>query len=316
MADLSVIIPFVNEWPQVIWTIKSISEELRDRVDFEIIAINNYCSEVKEQGKGDEDKAGEYLKNVESGNKWLKVIEYKEKLSHWNAKRVGVEASSGKFIFFCDAHCVISRDSLYKMFGLYSSSYKALTGTLHLPVTYQIMEWRSLIYTLLSDYNKGILHYSFSSYRPNIEPYEVSCMSTCGVIITRELYDLIGGWPKELGIYGGGENFINFTLGMLGYKKWIMPVPPLYHHGDRRGYHSDYTDTLRNRAIASYLYGGEQWMGRFLDNCRGHDNVKHLIHDNVIQTCNDQRNVIKQQQVFTVKEWIELWQRKNQKNQR
>lgn len=308
MAELSIIVPFVNEWPQVIWTIKSLAEELRDRVDFEIIAINNYCSEIMKQGKGEEDKAGAYLRNVESGNDWLKVIEYKDSLSHWNAKRVGVGASSGQFLFFCDAHCVISRDSLYNMFELYRSSYKALTGTLHLPLTYQIMEWRSLIYSLTSNYDKGELHYRFSSYRPNTQPYEVPCMSTCGMMITREIYDNIGGWPKELGIYGGGEDFINFTLAMLAYKKWIMPVPPLYHHGERRGYSSDYTDSLRNRAIASYLYGGKEWMNVFLENCRGRDDVKRLIYNNVVQSCYQQRRLIKNQQVFKVKEWIELWQ--------
>jgi len=126
--------------------------------------------------------------------------------------------------------------------------------------------------------------------------------------MTREMYDGIGGWPKELGIYGGGENFINFTLAMLGYKKWIMPVPPLYHHGERRGYASDYTDGLRNRAIASYLYGGTKWMGKFLNNCKGRDDVKAMIFDNVIETCKEQRQLIKRQQRYTIKEWIELWQ--------
>lgn len=311
MAELSVIIPFVNEWPQVIWTVKSISEELRDRVDFEIITVNNYCNTVKEQGKGDEDKAGAYLKNVEGGNEWLKAIEYKDKLSHWNAKRVGVEASSGQFLFFCDSHCVMSRDSLFEMFNLYRSSHKALTGSIHLPLTYQIMEWRSLIYGLDCDYDKGQLHYRFASYHPNTHPYEVPCMSTCGMMITRELYDSIGGWPSELGIYGGGENFINFTLAMLGFKKWIMPVAPLYHHGERRGYASDYTDTLRNRAIASYLYGGKEWMEKYLHHCKGHEHVKNMIFENVIKTCKEQRSMIARKQILTVKEWIELWQTKN-----
>lgn len=308
MAELSVIIPFVNEWPQVIWTIKSIAEELRDRVDFEIITINNYCDEVKKQGYKEEDKAGAYLKNVEGGNKWLKAIDYKEKLSHWNAKRVGIEASTGKFLFFCDAHCVVSRDSLYNMFLLYRSSYKALTGTIHLPLTYQIMEWRSLIYSLNADYDKGVLTYRFSSYRPNSHPYQVPCMSTCGMMITREMYDSIGGWPKELGIYGGGENFINFTLSVLGFRKWIMPVPPLYHHGEKRNYSWNYTDNLRNRSIASYLYGGEDWLTVFLDNCRGRTDVKSKIYDDVVASCKEQRDMIKVNQVLTVKEWIGLWQ--------
>lgn len=301
----------VNEWPQVIWTVKSISEELRDRVDFEIITVNNYCDEVKAQGKP-EDKAGAYLKNVEGGNKWLKVIDYKDKLSHWNAKRVGVEASTGQFLFFCDAHCVISRDSLYRMFELYRASYKALMGTIHLPLTYQIMEWRSLIYALNSDYDKGVLTYRFCSYRPNKHPYQVACMSTCGMMMTRVMYEDIGGWPKELGIYGGGENFINFTLGVMGFQKWIMPVPPLYHHGEKRNYSWNYTDNLRNRAIASYLYGGRQWLEIFMNNCRGRTDVKDMICDDVINGCGEQRRMIAGKQILTVKEWVALWETESQ----
>lgn len=304
---LSIIIPFCNEWPQVIWTVKGLAEELRDRVDFEIITVNNFCDEVKAQGKV-EDKAGAYLKNVAQGNSWLKAIDYTEKLSHWNAKRVGVEASVGDILFFCDAHCVISRDSLYKMYDLYRSSSKALMGTIHLPLTYQIMEWRSLIYALTSNYEMGELHYRFASYRLNTRPYEVPCMSTCGMMITRKLYDYVGGWPKELGIYGGGENFINFTLSVLGLKKWIMPVPPLYHHGDKRGYAATYTDSLRNRSIASYLYGGGIWLERMLRHSRGRDNVKSIIAEDVIEKCKPQRGLIKKRQQLSVKEWIERWE--------
>jgi glycosyltransferase involved in cell wall biosynthesis len=51
MAELSVIIPFCNEYPQILFTIQSIAQELRDRVDFEIIAVNNYCDEVEKQGR-------------------------------------------------------------------------------------------------------------------------------------------------------------------------------------------------------------------------------------------------------------------------
>jgi hypothetical protein len=44
---LSVIVPFVNEWPQLVFTLGSIAEELRDRVNFEIIAIDNWCKEAE-----------------------------------------------------------------------------------------------------------------------------------------------------------------------------------------------------------------------------------------------------------------------------
>ena len=67
MADLSVIIPFVNEYPQVMFTIRNIAEELRDRVDFEIIAVNNYCDEVKAQNR-EEDKGGISIAACQKGH--------------------------------------------------------------------------------------------------------------------------------------------------------------------------------------------------------------------------------------------------------
>ena len=49
MPELSVIMPFCNEYPQNMFTIQNIAQELRDRVDFEIIAIDNFCEEVQAQ---------------------------------------------------------------------------------------------------------------------------------------------------------------------------------------------------------------------------------------------------------------------------
>jgi len=308
MPELSVIMPFCQEWPQVIWTVRSVAEELKGRVDFELIAIDNWCAEVQKQGRV-KDKGGEYLKNVAGrGNPWLKVLQYSEKLSHWNAKRVGVEASSGKFLWFVDAHCAVGRDALYKMFEYYKVHHGFLDGTIHLPLTYQLLEWRKLIYKLSNiEPKKGSLHYQFSQYRQNDEPYEVPCMSTCGMLMTRELYDELGGWPKELGVYGGGENFMNFCLAVLGKKKWIMPGDPLYHHGDKRGYSYNYDDFVRNRMIASYLFGGKGWALRQSQNMRGGPRILQEIYKGVVESCYVQRQGIKEKQKITIEEWIGQW---------
>lgn len=304
--ELSVIIPFVNEWPQIIWTIRSIAEELIDRVDFEIIAIDNY---VKKEVAKPQDKGGKHVKNVSRGHKWLKYIDYHDKLSHWNAKRVGIENSSGEFLFFCDGHVAIARDALYKAFRLYQSSHNALQGTLHLPLTYQILEWHKLIYRLVVDEKIGKLHYSFASYRDNDSPYEVPCMSTCGMLISRRMYYDLGGWPSLLGIYGGGENFINFVSAILGYKKWVMPGGALYHHGDRRGYAYSGSDFIKNRMVANYLFGGVKWLDRMVANSRGHKSVLNKFREMVIESCSEQRNMLKAKQQMEIERWIERWQK-------
>ena len=72
-----------------------------------------------------------------------------------------------------------------------------------------------LIYKPKLDLEKGALHYSFSRYRrpSDGKPYKVPCMSTCGMLMSRKIMvDELQMWPQELGIYGGGENFINYTI--------------------------------------------------------------------------------------------------------
>lgn len=340
MTELSVIIPYVNEWPMNVFTIRNIAEELRDRVDFEIIAVNNYCDEVAEQPgnvRSDDDKAGQQLKGVMRGHPWLKAIDYPDKLSHWQAKNKGVQHSSGKWLFFCDAHCIISRDALFNMynyvigteewFHLYRNrilekkvlindgkkpGLDPMQGSIHLPLTYHIMDYKSTQYKLVANVDEGEVAYSLTPYRPDNHPdnpvIEVPCMSTCGMMISRELYDYIGGWPKELGIYGGGEPFINFTLSTMGMSKFIFKGPPLTHHGNKRGYSWNFDDHFRNKCIATYIYGGEDLAWRLVDHHRGDKNILGNICNDAIQKCKPHREFIKPKQIISIQDWVKKWQ--------
>lgn len=303
MSKLSVIIPFCNEHPQVLFTIQNIAQELRDRADFEIIAVNNYCDDVAKQGRI-EDDAGNAIKSSVPGNKWLKYLTYTDKLSHWQSKNLAVKNSTGDILVFIDAHCIVARDALFKMFDYYSQHHEELNGTIHLPLTYKILESQKLIYKLQTDIDKGIVHYTFTSYRDNDVPYEVPCMSSCGSMMTRKLYDQINGWPTELGIYGGGENYLNFVLAILGKKKWIMPGGALHHHGDKRGYNWNATDFIRNRTIASYMYGDQELARKYIDNSKGDKQILDNIYNEVIIKCQSHRNIIKAQQVINIEDWL------------
>jgi len=45
---LSIIIPYCNEHPQVLFTVRSVLEEIRG-MDAEVIVVDNYCEEVGKQ---------------------------------------------------------------------------------------------------------------------------------------------------------------------------------------------------------------------------------------------------------------------------
>ena len=303
--------PFCNEYPQVMFTVQCIGQELLGRVDFELIAVNNYCEEVAAQDR-EEDKGGITIKACQRGNPWLKYVEYTDKLSHWQSKNLGVKSSTGDILWFVDAHCMLSRDALFNMFNTYVKMEHELDGSLHLPLTYKILEWHRLIYKMVGEIEKGDLHYSFTGYRDNSAngnvPYEVPCMSTCGMMISRKIYDELGGWPVELGIYGGGENFINYTLAVLGKKKWIMAGDgTLFHHGEKRGYHWNGDDMIRNRFIANYMFGGDKWLSLMRDNRKGKKEVLQNIYKDVKAACEGHRKLIKSNQVISIEEWLSKW---------
>ena len=286
------------------------------RVNFEVIAIDNYAPEVEEMAKKDpnqpsiyeRDKGGDVVKGSQrAAGGWLKHVEFSDKLSHWNAKNYGISKSSGDILLFIDAHCIPSRDSLFNLFKYYVREYDRLNGSLHLPLTYKILDTARLIYKLVWHPDRSELHYSFTRYRAELAPYEVPCMSTCGMIVSREIYDDMGGWPSELGIYGGGENFFNFTQSVLGYKKWIMVGPPLHHHGEGRKYHWYFDDHVRNKCIAAYIYGGKAFARDFMSKSKGNNSVLQKICEDVISKCEPHRSLIKSKQKMTIHEWINQW---------
>lgn len=299
---LSVIIPAANEWPTSVFTVRNIYEELRDRVDFEILYVDNSMKPENE-----EERAYGQMKAVSRGIPELIPLKYDKTLSHWQAKNYAVSQASGDILWFCDAHCIVSRDALFNMYAYYCQNFEELNGTLHLPLTYHIMEYHKLIYKLAGDHEKGEYHYSFSAYRELGDKlhFQVPCMSTCGMMITKKLYEYIGGWPTELGIYGGGENFLNFSLAVTGKTVNIMKGNALFHHGDKRGYSWNFDNHLRNKFIATFIFGGKSVVELFAENSRGDRRQKERILDSVInnEACRKHRALIQSKQITSIQNW-------------
>lgn len=309
---LSIIVPFVGEYPQVVFTIRSIAEDLIGRADFEIIAVDNWCSEVRRQGFK-RDRGSEMIRQMSALHGWLQYVEYPDKLSHWGAKRRGISIAKGDIYAFIDAHCMVGRDILYKAYSYYRSEWEKLNGTLHLPLTYHILERKRLQYSLTYKPKSSELHYTFSSYAPTPDTspvFEVPCMSSCGMLIHKKFYEGFGGLPDLLGIYGGGENFINFVLSIQGKKKHIFKSDTaLYHHGEKRNYAFNAFDYTRNRAIASYLFGGFDWMENYLRSLKSVPSSWYSsISSQVLQACGKQKGFIDQTKKMDIEDWIRKWE--------
>ncbi len=326
MSDkLSVIIPFCNEYPQILFTIQCLLNDLDCSFagQYEVIVVDNYTPEVGNQKTGEElcqvcmhpidlyrkeDLGGAFLKGKSEKLPGLRYVSYRHKLSHWQAKNEGVKAATGDIFLFLDAHVVPSASSIWNMYSYYLNNYDIVNGTIHLPLCYLLSGpglQQEIIYKFVCNPEKGFYHYQFSPYQRQSKPYKVAAMSTCGMMISREVFDLLGGWPSELGIYGGGENFVNYTLAVLGKEKTIFTTQPLYHFAASRGYFFNYDDFIRNRTIATHIFAGQDAARRFTKNCQGDPVVLNRIYQSAISGSVDHKRMIDDRKQTTIEEWME-----------
>ncbi len=303
--DLSIIIPGCNEFPQNAFTVQNVIATLKYApIEFEVLYIDNK-SEYKVKN---EHKRG-FLDG--KARPWLKTIHWDDKLSHWCAKNVGIENSTGKTLLFMDAHCIVEPEAIFKMWNYYLAYYDDINGSLHMPINYMLdRPGTELVYQCLYERQKGIVHYSFRRMFERKLVHKVPCMSTCGMMISRDIMENeLGMWPWELGIYGGGENFINYTLAVLGRDVNIWPFNPIHHYAFDRGYSWNYDDWVRNRMIAIYMAGGVEWIDLFRTGLialnKGRPEVLQKIRDDVVAKCTLQRGWIKDRSKLTIDEWWE-----------
>jgi len=346
--SISVIMPYVNEWPQIAFTIRALREELEGICPFEIVVVDNYCAEIENQSEGIVPDRGHdsYIKNkkrlpfynindsvkesatfnighLKAQSKvlpWLKHCRFEDKLSHWNAKNIGVLNSTGDLLLFLDAHVVPSHGSIKWQYQTFvenlnqDESFKY--NTIHLPLSYHILEQKRLIYKLVWDSVHGVAHYSFTSFKEkSVKPrsiesrlFEVPCMSTCGMMMHRDLFTFLDGWPPGLGIYGGGENFMNFTMAIMGFKKFVSRFGTLHHHGDKRGYSFYWDDYHRNRMIATSIFGGAEMLVRYQESLAGpHNQHTYELMQKAWKVTKTQRELLLPYPKITIDEWAEKW---------
>lgn len=314
MPELSIIICGVNEWPRLQYTIRAVREEFRDRADFEIVYVDNFPDRPDPHNADRQpDGSWEAMQAAARHIPELRVMEYRDHLSHWVCKRKAVESSTADFFLFLDAHVVPGRDGLYNQFALYRAQYDygVINGSFHVPTTYHVLENKALQYKMHNELDKGWLGYSFTGHRAGKgHPYRVCCHTTDGCLIHRSVYEAFGGWPEIMTAWGGGENLFNFVLSILGMNKWLMPGQPLYHDGAPRGYAYTWEGLhLINRLIAMYFIGGRKLADRYIANQKGDPDRNRETAERVLadQEVKAQREHIKRRQVIDIETWAANW---------
>jgi len=340
-TEVSVVIPFCNEGPNVVFTIQSIIEELTGFCKFEILAIDNQsdwyidCSVKNEhmplmdgkerkypirsraffEGPPNSKRAGSTISTMFFRKGVVKYLKYDTKQGHWNAKNHGIANSRGKYLFFVDAHCIMARDSLRHMVEFLRHPPEKKIGGVHAYINY-MLDSRSLEYRPQKDKFFG---YQFCTHQQEeyyeggkrklrfpTKAYKVCVMSTCGMMCPRTVVQELGGWHPEFGIYCGGEGYMNFKQSVCGYHHWIEPKAVCWHWAEKRGYIWNHRDYVRNEQIAAFVCGGERAL-QFCVKGRGGNQGLIDLADDVREKCTPEREFIAERQLEDLESYFDRW---------
>lgn len=293
--DCSAVVAACNEYPKSLFTVQSIVEELSNNFTFEVIVVDNLST----------DSGPEFFKSNRHPN--VRYFEYKDSRSHWQAKNLGIEKSRGRNLFFIDAHCLMGKDSLGRMITFLDENQGQVGGVhmLHRTMLMQksfehrakrkfIFDWRT-------------------AQKDKTVPYEVFCMSTCGMMTPKKVFDELGGWNKNLDGNWGGESYINFKHGTCGFPHFIDPATHYVHYRQAHKYKFSYYEGHRNQMIAAYVNGGDEWLERYLSNFCSDKHRKKAPGilkrhaEEVAVSCKDDREFVASRQKETLSAYFERW---------
>lgn len=265
MKDLSIIIPARNEHPAATFTLQRIWDELEGSgLDWETILVDNLS----------EDKTSKFLVN----RMWHsvgrhKIVEYKERGSCWGARNAGLSVAEGRFIFLFDAHVLVSSAIFDRQLECFNAHPSATI--LYTPVVWMADSRKHTAYGYNLGKNNGHMRTKFwgswTKQKRSEDPYRIPMSGTAGIAIRREFLERIGGWPKGMSVYGGGEQWISLLCWMLGGECWIDPRTYLYHLADSRKYSHDGNGKSTsdghffNKCLVAYALGGEDWWAHIHD---------------------------------------------------
>ncbi len=253
---LSVIIPTRNEFTNLKFTVQALLDDLTLTIpdEFEIIIGLNMPDPAEEI----------FIEKLWwTGAEVLKYIVH-DQPSCWQTRQRCADIAQGDYLFWCDSHVLVRGDDLVRAVA-WHSGWK---GTLKFGLNYILEAPHRTLYQY--KWRPDKFWGDWSRELPQPPDYRIMCSGTHG-LIDRDVFEEIGGLHPALGIYGGGEPYLDFKQHMFGYEIRCHPAFQVWHLAEKRGYSWNQQDLWRNFMIASFAVGGHDAFDplyqTYLDKC-------------------------------------------------
>lgn len=299
--DISIIMTSRNEYPSNFLTMFSFIEEFREsKYDWEIIVVDNVPDEKDSTRDSYDTIYGGLSKDISDRIKYIKH----NTPGHWSAKNAGIKASSGKFLFFPDAHIIMSHHGLTDMLE-WIMNFKGKIGGIHAMARFPsagdwgLKEWKIV---------PNRFSHTFTPAKDRTEPEIIPTASTCCMLSPRSVFDELGDWTENFGQRGGGEAYMVWKHAICGYPHYMHHKTFFWHpFYIKHNYKVPEEDSARSYFVSAYTIGGEKWLDSLYNNESLFSVGKATlteVRNNIITKCADDRDFINNKRIMTIEEYF------------
>lgn len=265
---VSVIIPARNEFPQIVFTVQSIINDLESFLEpseFEIIIVSNCPSDEVYPRRALGGTTDYLMPRGMYWNRMLKVV-YDPIAGNHSARNKGVEVARGEYVFFSDAHMSYKRGFFQEMIKAIDATGGIAHGTIGWLGAYPVGSSMGYQYTMkLGEEIKG----TWNNRKLVDDYFYISLQGHCCLGVKRKQFIEFDGYPAYHRCYGGGEFYLDMKWWLFGSTVCVVPKAIGYHLCAPRGYSYNHDDYLHNVLAIGLAIGADEWAERaYINWCR------------------------------------------------
>jgi hypothetical protein len=296
-VDITVCIPFAEDFPHLYFTLNNIASVLvASKLTHEFIVCANNSSNLM----------------IEDARKLITakdfVLTHKAQLlisdipANGPAANTAALNAKGKYLCFTDSHVIVHPNIFTECIKVIDQYKDA--GLVHAPITwtgiphdkdfnfkgqcfqYLYRAWKS---GSPDWYLWQHFHGTYNHRKCSNEAYPIAGSGHGFFMVKHETWDKIGGYhPGQRG-YGGREPFVTFKSWLLGYRNFVVPTTNHIHFNGRRNYQWSMDLWYRNCMQQAYCIGGEKAMNtiyeKFLAKPGNKSEVINRLRQEAISGC-------------------------------